>query len=66
MIFVKPVKGALVRRPDQNYRPVKTDGELVPNTAYFRRSIKRGELIETKPATKKKVAKNTDQSEVNE
>ena len=59
-INVKPRAGILVRHEDTG-KPVKEAGEAVPNTAYYRRRIKDGDLIKVEetpaaakaPATKK-------------
>ena len=48
-MFLKPVKDMLVRTEDAT-RYVEADGEDLPNSAYYRRRMKDGDLVD---ATKK-------------
>lgn len=60
-INVKPKKGLKVQKnfKETNFKVIhiKDEGERVPNTKYYRRLIKRGELIELKPEKVTKTVK---------
>jgi hypothetical protein len=42
----------LVRNPDAGMKPLAKDGEAVPDTEYWRRRLKDGDVVEVKPETK--------------
>lgn len=42
---VKPKKGMVVRHPAPSYRPIIEEGEVVPNTSYYNRRVKDGDLV---------------------
>ena len=56
-MFLKPVKGILVRTEDAA-RCIAAEGEDLPNSAYYRRRMKDGDLVDAEkpkpsPATDK-------------
>lgn len=60
-IKVKPRDGLIVRR-EENGKTISANGEDVPNTTYYRRRMKDGDLVnldaaKTKAAVKKSTAK---------
>lgn len=58
-LYVKPVPGRKVRRPERQGRPIPADGARVPANAYYHRRIKDGDLVRAtapKPATRTRKA----------
>lgn len=51
-MFVKPAPGALVRDPVNPASPLPPEGREVPDTAYFRRLIRAGDLVVAEPTMK--------------
>ncbi|MDB5596285.1 MAG: hypothetical protein JWM36_3246 [Hyphomicrobiales bacterium] len=43
-LFVKPAAGAILPNPDRMFAPLAADGELVPDTAFWRRRIIAGDV----------------------
>ncbi|MBS1067253.1 DUF2635 domain-containing protein [Gluconobacter cerinus] len=58
-MFVKPVGGRAVRRPD-TMRLLSADGETVPDTAFWLRAKARGDVEDATPAQKATVLPATD------
>lgn len=53
-IFVKPYqKDTIVANPDNKGNPLSHDGEHVESTKYWRRRLKDGDVVITKPAKTK-------------
>ncbi|MEN5084260.1 DUF2635 domain-containing protein [Bosea sp. TWI1241] len=48
-IKVIPAEGACVRQPERLMEPVPATGGLVPDTAYYRRFLLTGDLLEAAP-----------------
>ncbi|WP_454626950.1 DUF2635 domain-containing protein [Bradyrhizobium cenepequi] len=44
-VFAKPREGGRVRRPDQNFRPMREEGESVPCIDYYNRLLIAGDLV---------------------
>lgn len=44
-VFAKPREGGRVRRPDQNFRPMRLEGESIPRIDYYNRLIIAGDLV---------------------
>lgn len=60
-IFVKPKEGLKVQKCYADFgrkELIKSEGENVPNTLYYRRLIKRGELLKVEPEKTKTTKKN--------
>ena len=54
-LFLRPKQGLKVQKCFSDFgriEIVKEDGEWLPNTLYYRRMVKRGELIRTIPPKK--------------
>lgn len=45
LLHVKPAEGVLVRKETALTTFVSAEGELVPNTSYYRRRIRWGDLV---------------------
>ncbi|GBR03137.1 DUF2635 domain-containing protein [Gluconobacter cerinus] len=58
-MFVKPVGGRAVRRPD-TMRLLSADGETVPDTAFWLRAKVRGDVEDATPAQKVEVLPEAD------
>lgn len=61
-IFVKPKKGLEVQKCFADFgrkELISLEGEHVPNTIYYRRLIKRGELVVSKPTAPKNKQQTT-------
>lgn len=48
-IFAKPAEGRTVRKESDMTSFVNEEGELLPNTSYYRRRLKWGDLVEIVP-----------------
>lgn len=54
-LFVKPYGEALVRFPNNRARILKSEGEYVPNSTYWRRRIKGGDVVKDVPPLKTEI-----------
>ena len=52
-MFLKPAKDMLVRTEDSD-RYISSEGEDLPNSAYYRRRMKDGDLVDAKKPTPNK------------
>jgi hypothetical protein len=52
-LHLKPAEGFTILNPDNNYRPLRAEGEIVPASTYWRRRLAEGgvvEVTESEPA----------------
>lgn len=43
-LFVKPAEGVVLPNPDRMFQPLAAEGDLVPDTVFWRRRIAAGDV----------------------
>lgn len=53
-IYVKPLPGLLIRRPEKNHAHLPPEGDFVPKDAFWTRRLLDGDVIAAEPPKKPK------------